>query len=70
MSKTTWAEIIGSLKSDEIQAAADEAGVSYFEMERSLNNILKENERAKAYREKQQAAKKLAKQALLAVLKK
>ena len=55
MSKTTWSEVIGSMKSDDIQRLADESGKSYFEVEKTLMNIKKESERGKAYRDKLRA---------------
>lgn len=53
--RPTWAEVIGSMTSNDIKRIADEQGKSYDEVERTLNNIKKESERGKAYRDKVRA---------------
>ncbi len=55
MSKVTWVEVINSMTSDDINRLAEEQGKSYDEVEKTLNQIKKESERGKAYRDKQRA---------------
>lgn len=68
--RMSWAEYVKTLKSDDIQAAADAAGVDYGTMEDRLKRIAKASETSRKYRVKAQIENNLAKEAILAIRKK
>ncbi len=63
--RVTWVDVIQSMSSDDIKRIAEEQGKSYSEVEKTLNAIVKESQRGKAYRDKARQQMREIKSAIL-----